>query len=82
MNNNCEKRSSDALKALFIVVGAIVTIGAVVAVLYSLFKKYFKITFETGADDCCDCFGDDCGCEPICYCGDDDLDFEEEIEEL
>lgn len=77
---NCEnKRCSDALKALFIVVGAIVTIGAVVAVLYSLFKKYFKITFETGADDCCDCFGDDCSCEPICYCGDDDdLDFETE----
>jgi len=81
MNEN-GKRYSDGLKALFIVVGAIVTIGAVVAVLYSLFKKYFKITFETGADDCCDCFGDDCGCEPICYCGDDDADFEEEIEEL
>jgi len=77
-----KKKLSDGLKALFIVVGAIVTIGAVVAVLYSLFKKYFKITFETGADDCCDCFGDDCGCEPICYCGDDDADFEEEIEEL
>lgn len=73
--NNCEnKKGSDALKGLFIVVGAIVTIGAVVAVLYGLFKKYFKITFETGADDCCDCFGDDCGCEPICYCGEDDID--------
>jgi len=78
MNEN-GKRYSDGLKALFIIVGAIVTIGAVLAVLYSLFKKYFKITFETGADDCCDCFGDDCGsCEPICYCGDDDLDFETE----
>ena len=73
--NNCEnKKGSDALKGLFIVVGAIVTIGAVVAVLYGLFKKYFKITFETGADDCCDCFGDVCGCEPICYCGEDDID--------
>ena len=73
--NNCEnKKGSDALKGLFIVVGAIVTIGAVVAVLYGLFKKYFKLTFETGADDCCDCFGDDCGCEPICYCVEDDID--------
>ena len=74
MNEN--KRYSDGLKALFIVVGAIVTIGAVVAVLYSLFKKYFKITFETGGD-CCDCFGDDDNCEPICYCGDDDFEVEE-----
>ena len=76
MNEN--KRYSDGLKALFVVVGAVVTIGAVVAVLYSLFKKYFKITFETGADDCCDCFGDDCdNCEPICYTGDDDFEVEE-----
>lgn len=77
MNNHCEnKKASDGLRALFVIVGAVVTIGAVVAVLYSLFKKYFKITFETGSDDC-DCFGEDCTCEPVCYCGCDDEDCDE-----
>lgn len=75
---NCgkEKKTSDALKALFIVIGAVVTIGSVAAVLYSLFKKYFKITFECSSDDCCNCFEeDDDNYEPIC-CGDDDEEIE------
>ncbi len=81
MNNNCEnKKASDGLRALFIIVGAVVTIGGIIALLYSLFKKYFKITFETGSDDCCDCFGEDCDCEPVCYCGcDDETDADEEL---
>ena len=68
------KKTSDGLKALFIVVGAVVTIGAVLAALYGIFKKYFKISIECG-DECDEGFDDDfddfeasredcCGCEP------------------
>ncbi len=68
---NEKKNGTSALKALFIFVGAVVTIGAVLVVLYSLFKKYFKITFECNSEDC-DCFEDDCDCcEPLCYTSDD-----------
>lgn len=69
-----EKKSSDGLRALFIVVGAVVTIGAVAATLYALFKKYFKITFENDCGDCCDCFedsDDDVECN-FCGCDDDE----------
>ena len=87
-----DKKLSDGLKALFIVVGAIVTIGAVIAVLYNVFKKYFKISVECGDDDDEDYFDDfdefdpidvpdECkGCEG-CDTGDDEEDDEEEDEE-
>ena len=72
---NKEKKSSEALKALFIIVGAVVTVGTVIMVLYSLFKKYFKITFECSNDDCDDYFDDEYeDYEPICCCEDDDED--------
>ncbi|MBE6569670.1 MAG: hypothetical protein E7658_05580 [Ruminococcaceae bacterium] len=64
--------NKNALKTFFIIIGAIVSIGAIVAVLYTVFKKYFKVTFE--CDDCdCGCCGDDCfeedeDYEPICCC--------------
>jgi len=71
-----EKKTCETLKVLFIIIGAIVSIGALVAVAYTIFKKYFRVTFECGDDcDCCDdCFDAECDCEPICCC-------EEEAEE-
>lgn len=70
-----EKRT-DALRVIFIIVGVVVSIGALVAVAYTLFKKYFKVTFECDGD-CCDCDCDDCfgdieeDVEPICCCEDE-----------
>ena len=76
-----EKRYSDGIKALFVVVGAVVTIGAVLFTLYTIFKKYFKITFDCDGNcaDCdgCDeeCFEEECeSYEPICCCQDDEED--------
>ena len=43
-----KKKLSDGLKALFIVVGAVVTIAAIAITLYNIFKKYFKINKTTG----------------------------------
>ena len=55
MNNK-----SSFFKGLFITVGVVVSVAAVVAVLYRIFTKYFKITL-----DCGDCHGDcDCDCCP------------------
>lgn len=64
-----ETKTYEALKVVFIIIGAIVSIGALVAVAYTVFKKYFQVTFD--CDDCCDC--EDCfcecdDCEPICCC--------------
>ena len=66
-----ERSTLGALKVIFIIIGAVVSIGALVAVVYTVFKKYFKVTFECDGD-CCDC-EDDCFCEeenfePICCC--------------
>ncbi len=72
-----------SLKTLFTIIGALVSIAAVLVVLYTICKKYFKITFECdgnceGCDGCDEeCFEDDC-IEPICCCQDDEDD---EIEE-
>ncbi len=70
-----ENKTYSALKVVFVVIGALVSIGALVAVAYTLFRKYFKVTFE---DDCCCCECGDCeeccsfeseGCaEPECCC--------------
>ena len=87
-----DKKLSDGLKALFIVVGAIVTIGAVIAVLYNVFKKYFKISVECGDDDDEDYFDDFDEFDPIdvpdeckscgaCDAEDDDEDEEDEEED-
>ncbi len=71
-----EKSTLNALKVVFIIIGALVSIGALVAVVYTVFKKYFKVTFECDGD-CCEC-EEDCGfCEdenfePICCCEEDE----------
>ena len=61
-----EKKVSDGLKALFVIVGAIVTIGAIAMVLYNVFKKYFKITVECEDGDEEDCFDDFDEYDPVC----------------
>ena len=71
-----KKRSS--LSTFFIIIGAIVSIGAVLVMLYTFFKKYFKITFECDGDGDTECFDDedfgedDGSYEPICCCEDHD----------
>lgn len=66
------ERKNDLLRTLFIAIGVIVSVSALVAVAYTVFKKYFTISFECDCDDCDDCFCDDLGdCEPICCCEDD-----------
>ena len=83
-----ENKTYDALKVVLIIIGALVSIGALVAVAYTVFKKYFEVTFDCD-DCCCDC-GDcpeccsfeECECiEPECCCCDceDCTDAEPEI---
>jgi len=60
-------------KGIFLAIGVIVSLAALAAVAYAIFKKYFKVTFECDGD-CCDC-EDECFCEeedfePICCCED------------
>ncbi|MBQ1503067.1 MAG: hypothetical protein IIZ35_03610, partial [Clostridia bacterium] len=62
---NNEKKMSDGLKALFVVVGAIVTVGTIAVVLYNVFKKFFKITVECEGDDE-DYFDDFDEYDPVC----------------
>lgn len=71
-----ENNTYETLKVIFIIIGAVVSIGALVAVAYTVFKKYFQVTFECDGDCCDDC---DCGCfeeaevcEPICCCADEE----------
>ena len=74
-----KKKLSDGLKALFIVVGAVVTITAIAVTLYNIFKKYFKISFECNTGNAYDSFGAGDDCEPeisFCDCGCDDELFE------
>ena len=87
---NGEKKMSDGLKALFAVVGAIVTVGTIAVVLYTVFKKYFKIPVECEGDDQ-DYFDDFDEYDPVCSPDDcascdkieeeDDEDEEDEDEE-
>ena len=75
-----ERSTLNALKIIFIIIGALVSIGALVAVVYTVFKKYFKVTFECDGD-CCDC-EDDCFCEeenfePVCCCCEEEAEEEE-----
>ena len=63
--------SSSILKGILIAVGAIVTIAGIAAVLYALFKKYFRITFECGDCESCESPCDSGSCEElepeVCY---------------
>ncbi len=80
--------NKNTLKTFFIIVGAVVSIAAIFAVLYTVFKKYFKVTFE--CDDCdCDCCDEGCfeeaeDYEPVCCCecADEEEAAAEEGEEL
>ena len=61
-----------ALKVVFIIVGAFVTIGTLAIVAYKLFKKYCNVTFECDCDDCdCDCCEGECDCECCCEAEED-----------
>ena len=66
------------LKTLFVVIGALVSIAALIALAYTLFKKYFQVTFECegdgGIEDDGDPFAenDDMPFEPICCCDGDE----------
>ena len=65
------ENKNSTLKTLFIVIGAIVCIGTAAALVYTFFKKHFKVTFACDGCDCCDCedFMDDAeDYEPICCC--------------
>ncbi|MBQ4354331.1 MAG: hypothetical protein IJC71_05495 [Clostridia bacterium] len=66
-----KKSTGETLKVIFVIIGALVSIGALVAVCYTVFKKYFQVTFECDGDccDCDECFADeDEEFEPICCC--------------
>lgn len=75
------KKCQDWLKTLFIVVGAIVTVSAVVITLYSIFKKFFKISFECNTGNVYDSFGGDCNnYEPeVSFCDSEELFGADEI---
>jgi len=45
-----EEKKSSALKAVLITVGVVAAVAAAAVVVYTIFKKYFTITFE--CDDC------------------------------
>ena len=69
-----EKGMGETLKVIFIIIGALVSIAALVAVVYTIFKKYFQVTFECDGDcdDCDDCFDEEENYEPICCCENDE----------
>lgn len=63
------ENKNNTLKTLFIIVGAIVCVGTAAALVYTFFKKHFKVTFECDGCDGCDEFADDVeNYEPICCC--------------
>ncbi|MBQ3708251.1 MAG: hypothetical protein II889_10130 [Clostridia bacterium] len=81
-----ENRSGEFLKTLFVIIGVIASISALALVAYSLFKKYFQVTFDCGdegerfdADDD-DYFADedDEPFEPILCCDEEEATDEEE----
>ena len=88
--NSMENKKCCSLKTIFMIIGAIVSIAAVIVVAYTIFKKYFKITFDCDGN-CADCdgcdeeyFEDECEAyEPICCCQDDeDGEDEEAVESI
>ena len=66
-----EKRGVSVLKIVLISVAVAIAIVAIVALLYYLFKKYFKVSIDCGDCDGCEeaCFGDDF--DPLCDCDED-----------
>lgn len=77
-----KENSSCSLKGIFVVIGALVSIAALAVVVYTVFKKYFKVTFECdggcdGCEDECFCDGEDGFCDPI-FCDDEDEADEDE----
>lgn len=72
---NCQKKDCEILKIVITVIGTLTAIAAIAIAAYVLFKKYFKITFESDDEmDECDCDGcyiekDDTSFEPVCDCG-------------
>ena len=72
------------LKTLFAVIGALVSLAVLIALAYTLFKKYFQVTFECegdgGIEDDGDPFAEDedMPFEPICCCDDEDVGASEE----
>ena len=84
MRNN--DRTGEFLKTLFVIIGVIASISALALVAYSLFKKYFQVTFDCGdegesfdADDD-DYFADeeDEAFEPILCCDEEEEAADEE----
>lgn len=78
-----KENSSCTLKGIFVVIGALVSLAALAVVVYTIFKKYFKVTFECdgGCDGCDECFCDeDEFCDPICCDDEDDTDEDEDAE--
>lgn len=53
-------------KIIFVTISVTVAVVATLSLLYKLFKKYFKVTFDCGeCSDCTSgCFGDDF--DPMC----------------
>ena len=53
-------KTTEAVKIILIVIGALVSLAAIAAVAYTIFKKYFQVTFECDGDcdTCDDCFAD------------------------
>lgn len=76
------EKKTGVLRTIFIIVGIVVTLAAAALVVYKVFKKYFKITFECGDANICedDCFCDEPDYEPQCCvydgceCGVDGID--------
>ncbi len=69
------ENKNSTLKTLFIVIGAIVCLGTAAALVYTFFKKHFKVTFDCDGCDCCDDFEEEEeNFEPICCCCDEDAD--------
>ena len=85
-----ENKKCCSLKTIFMIIGAIVSIAAVIVVAYTIFKKYFKITFDCdgNCENCDGCdeesFEEDCeNYEPICCCqGDEEDEGEEAVESI
>ncbi|MBQ8640666.1 MAG: hypothetical protein IJ480_00480 [Clostridia bacterium] len=76
-----ENKKCCSLKTIFTIIGAVISIAALILVLYTVLKKYFKITFDCDGDcESCD------GCseeyfeedgevyEPICCCQEDEAE--------
>ncbi len=79
-----EKKIS-VTKVIIIAATVAVTLAAALFLLYKLLKKYFKVSVECGdCDSCDDCFCDDLDCcfddedyVPECSIADDDEEVEE-----